>query len=201
MRKSITLLILGFLSGRSAIASTQAVASYSKETHCQYDNPPCDSEPPQLSPQFFRPPSHGCDWSRSLDGCPLPEPQLLENHSAAMGPMAHRNYYFLGNSVTRHYAFTLRDFLSGAKHDGHTTTAARLAEKHSCAGGSAVGMSSCDLPIIGMQGAWQGVVKFMWKNYIGNRTLNPPLDRPTTPVRTYSPRPYTPAPALARTTQ
>jgi hypothetical protein len=147
------------------IASNQAIGN---QTHCQSGKrPQCDSAPPQvpqLHPRFFRPPLDGCDWSRSLDGCPL-EPQLLENgnHSAAMAPMAHRNYYFLGNSVTRHYAFTLRDFLSGAKHDGHTTTAARREEQKSCAGGSAVGQSSCDLRIRGTQ----GVVKFMWKNYIG----------------------------------
>ena len=70
---------------------------------------------------------------------------------------AGHRFAFLGNSVTRHYAFALRDMLNDGK-DGRMD---RKAEKAECR--SAVGVDTCEL----RRSNGLPSIHFWWKNYLG----------------------------------
>ena len=66
----------------------------------------------------------------------------------------------MGNSVTRHYAFALRNMLA----TGHDGSVNRTAEKHKCES-KVLDTSSCELPRL------DGIsppITFWWKNYLGS---------------------------------
>ena len=71
--------------------------------------------------ECFKATVSGCDWSESLRGCP-------GNGTLDAELLAERNYYLLGNSVTRHYAFTLRDILEGKRDTFRDRTFERLEQ-------------------------------------------------------------------------
>mmetsp|Transcript_3186 Transcript_3186/g.3948 ORF Transcript_3186/g.3948 Transcript_3186/m.3948 type:complete len:409 (+) Transcript_3186:54-1280(+) len=72
-----------------------------------------------------------------------------------------RNYWLMGNSVTRHYAFALRDLLQETSTDTHMD---RHMEKSSCQG--VLGTSSCDMDVYFNDEKYSKIT-FGWKNYIG----------------------------------
>lgn len=82
-----------------------------------------------------------------------------------------QNFYLLGNSVTRHYAFALKALLErGSNHsvtDGMTAFSPedRSAEKAQCRG--VLGDSSCVLPVHRKGASMVTNVSFLWKNTIG----------------------------------
>ena len=73
--------------------------------------------------------SNECDWTVDIDSCST-------DRNVNWTDLSHRKYYLLGNSVTRHYAFALRDVLSNTKRE-----VSRNQEKSSCRG--VLGTASC----------------------------------------------------------
>lgn len=71
-----------------------------------------------------------------------------------------KRYFFFGNSVNRHYAFSLKDILQGHSND---TNMDRITEKASCVG--ELGTASCALYPVSSYG--QTEIIFGWKYYIG----------------------------------
>jgi len=100
------------------------------------------------------------------DHCSLSSPSS-ESLSALkplnLSNLIRRNYWLLGNSVTRHYSFSIRDILQGRESD---TIVNRAHEKSACKG--ILGTKSCVLNAIASdpnQGTSR--IKFGWKNYFG----------------------------------
>ena len=60
---------------------------------------------PTLSPQFFQPLRPGCVPGRSTDNC--------LGRLSPRTQYAGQKFWFLGNSVTRHYAFAMANWLKG----------------------------------------------------------------------------------------
>ena len=103
-----------------------------------------------------------------LPGCERDGETHLPNTSSALPArhvvkklVHHTHFTFMGNSVTRHYAFALRDILES----GNDARLNRTEEKGECRG--EVGTSSCFLPFTVDGRQQNGLVKFFWKNYIG----------------------------------
>jgi hypothetical protein len=69
-----------------------------------------------------------------------------------------RNFYFLGNSVLRHYSFSLWDYLS--QQNTTEIVMDRREQKRKCVG--ALGSSSCEHKLPN-----DNFVRFMWMNAIG----------------------------------
>jgi len=106
-----------------------------------------------LDPLVFRTPAPGCDYAAGPDGCP-PPPSSKPTHHAG------RTFWFLGNSVTRHYAFTLAHWLQGLPPD---TQAARQTEKLLCQGDFGTSHCRTDICLDGRNTS----VRFFWKNVLG----------------------------------
>ena len=94
--------------------------------------------------------------SPSPESLASPKPLNLSN-------LIRRNYWLLGNSVTRHYSFSIRDILQGTENDVMVN---RTEEKSACKG--ILGTKSCVLSVIA-NGPAHGTsrIKFGWKNYFG----------------------------------
>ena len=119
----------------------------------------------------------GCDWAgwlllsgmgvppHSCAAATLCTPSSLASRSRrpavpenlTMFVAGHR-FAFIGNSVTRHYAFALRDMLDSG-NDGMLD---RKMEKAECR--TAIGVATCELH---RRNGWPSI-HFWWKNYIGN---------------------------------
>lgn len=74
--------------------------------------------------------------------------------------MQSKNYFLIGNSVTRHYGFTLRKLLSENSTLNFNIT--RLEEKEICR--EEIGISSCSFPI---SKKFNTSVTFLWKYWLG----------------------------------
>ena len=120
----------------------------------------CDgpgNEAVPLDPLYFKlSKKENCDWGEtSLGSClavPVPE------HRPG------RDFYFLGNSVTRHYAFGLKGLLENIS-DTQATDAQRREEKRLCVG--VVGTNAlCKL--YAYSGNEISNITFMWKNIISS---------------------------------
>ena len=120
---------------------------------------------PATASEFFSQVPDKCNWAEASYG-PCQTKEFL-------APAPRRNYYFLGNSVTRHYAFALRDILS-KRHDGQVTNSDRINEKQACRRG---GVSSCSLHVYADNGTVSSTIEFMWKNYLGEEASSDDLDR------------------------
>jgi hypothetical protein len=94
-----------------------------------------------------------CDTSLSLDTC-------LNDFPLDWRDLSVRKYYLVGNSVTRHYAFALRNLLLG---NGQSVLS-RKEEKSNCHG--AQGPDFCCFNFV-TRANIETSVKFFWKNYIG----------------------------------
>lgn len=103
----------------------------------------CDHPSYQRPSCHFAVPPGGCDWSTQVGGC----------HTGVLdwSQLRRKRFYFLGNSVTRHYAYGLGDLLRHGK-DLHLN---RTIEQQ-LAGRKAGGLSSPTASI-----------RFLWKNWIG----------------------------------
>lgn len=73
------------------------------------------------------------------------------------------NIYVIGNSVMRHYSFSLLSYLNGIPQD---ISLNRTEEKSTCNG--VLGMSSCDH----YSAKSKSFIRFLWKQYIGNGTCD-----------------------------
>lgn len=93
---------------------------------------------------FITPPL-GCDYSVGLDGCPL-------RSDLDWVALRQKRYYFFGQSVTRHYAYSMADVLVIGR-DSDPLGASRLEEKARASAGA--------------QPARHKGTRFYWKNYIG----------------------------------
>merc|ERR1712216_665649 len=93
-----------------------------------------------------------CDPSLSLDTC-------FSSASLNWTELSERKYFFVGNSVTRHYAFALRNLLGTGNR-----VLGRKQEKRSCRG--ALGTESCGFTFV-TRANIETTVQFFWKNYMG----------------------------------
>lgn len=102
-------------------------------------------------PKLYFSASDDCDWTVDLGSCP--------RETLNWTDLCRRRYFLLGNSVTRHYAFALKDLLAGRQ-----TRLSREQQKSTCHG--VLGTSSCKFQVATRTGTTTQV-QFYWKNYIG----------------------------------
>ena len=93
---------------------------------------------------------------------------ISRNHSSAAGQTSNTalsdcNVYIFGNSVFRHYSFSLLAFLEGLEHD---ISFNRTAEKSSCVRSGP--MSSCNH----YSQTSQTLIRFFWNIKMGNTTCD-----------------------------
>ena len=106
---------------------------------------------------------------QTLERCPIGAGVGPRNKTTAASHSRARhrvNYYFMGNSVDRHYAFALHNLLRG-RVGSHVN---RSTEKGACQG--VLGTSSCRLRTdLGKD------ITFLWKNYVGLEAAHDDADR------------------------
>eukprot|EP00293_Proteomonas_sulcata_P016829 CAMPEP_0184298730 /NCGR_PEP_ID=MMETSP1049-20130417/9479_1 /TAXON_ID=77928 /ORGANISM="Proteomonas sulcata, Strain CCMP704" /LENGTH=335 /DNA_ID=CAMNT_0026608947 /DNA_START=418 /DNA_END=1425 /DNA_ORIENTATION=+ len=100
--------------------------------------------------------SQDCDWAQALDQC-------FSDRELNWNVLSQRKYFLMGNSVTRHYAFALRDLLRGVGRK----SISRQREKQTCNG--VHGTASCGFDFATRTGH-RTSIQFFWKNYIGTTT-------------------------------
>ena len=118
---------------------------------CQVKPLSCPGFQTALDPSYFTE-MEQCATFPSLETC-------FANVSLNFTDLSRRNYYFVGNSVDRHYAFALRDILGTSPK-----SMSRAEEKKSCQG--VLGTASCGFTFF-TRSDIQTTVNFYWKNYLG----------------------------------
>jgi hypothetical protein len=106
----------------------------------------CGAAREALDPAFFAPPPKGCEYDAGTISCfPSDSETPLPRQNSG------RRWFFMGNSVTRGYAFALSEMLEG-QHDPET----RLIQKR-----------KCTQPDNSMWCILNHSIAYYWKNYIG----------------------------------
>ena len=140
--------------------------------------------PPSPCDRYVSPPPCPGRGSSGTSYSVIDEQTIADQTAAAsilLSPLCPlRNFFFLGNSVTRHYAFALRDMLEQRSPSSHGGTArpqlSRQEEKALCHGVLGAD-TTCTLHARQPGGAPPLNLTFMWKHTIGEtHTVDDPRD-------------------------
>ena len=119
----------------------------------------------EKSSSFFK---NFCDWSSEYSLSNYNDTLLICNESTPnlksySGQMLGRNFFLLGNSVTRHYSFNIK-YLLDEKLGNFSVKLSRQEEKQRCR--TMLGTNSCKHIVSGSSTN----IEFMWMNVIGEKS-------------------------------